>query len=179
MTKAQIQAEKNRIGNIRLARAVLAFFLLVSLAGNVSVSIRNGAVGIAIGVFIPFGLFVTNLMFERLGDGLRGFKKFVAYVGIGAGVLITGIFSYYHLHTLVYEATGNVLFSWMLPAAVDVPMLLASLVLSEARKVPVPTPRKASAPRPVAVATAGARATVAAPSRKRSTSATKIIPATA
>ena len=173
MTKTQkdalraLQAEKIRKGNVRLARAVLIFFLLVSLAANVAASLDGGPVSIAIGAFVPFALFVTNMMFERLGAGLHGVKKFVTLAGIGAGVLITGYVSYVHIFTLVHGATGNVVFAAIIPFSVDIPMILAALVLSEARNAATLAEVPAPAVKRSATSTAPAQATVAKPSRTR------------
>ncbi len=182
MTKNQIaaiKAEKERVGRVRLARFVLGFFLIVSLSANVYQSLPEGPVGIGIGAFVPFSLFITNIMFERLSTNVSRVRKVITFGGIGAAVLISGYVSYVHIWHLVYSTTGNAVFAWILPLAVDAPMILASLVLSEARQGATPTEVPAKAVKPVATSTEAATAKPASAPRAPRTRATKINPQTA
>lgn len=179
MTNAQKKAEAERIRNVRNMQAwsiaVLFVGLCASVAANVMQSWDEGPIGWIINGWSPVFLFIGMFLLELMGKNVPLAKRILAWIVLGGTALIAGFASYVHIHGLILATTHNVLFSWILPATVDLPMILASLTLSEARKslattqVPTPAVKSARATREAA------RGTVA---RRATTRQTKIVPAT-
>lgn len=180
MTNAQKAAKAALIRNVRIrqniACFVLAFGLLASLAANVIQSLPLGWVGWSIAVIAPLSLFGCMLLLELMGKDVPIVKLVISFVVLGGIALMAGYVSYLHIYRLSYETTHDVRVSALVPLMIDLPMILASVLLSEARKtlasaeVPAPAVKRAEAN------TARARGTVATGQRARSA---KVSPVTA
>lgn len=171
MTNAQKRAEAERIRNVRNMQAwslvVLFVGLIASVTANVMQSWDEGPVGWVINGWAPLFLFIGMFLFELMGKNVPLAKRILSWIVLGATALIAGIASYDHIHGLILATTHNVLFSWILPATVDLPMILASVTFSEARKA-LATPKVPTTPvRRSATRTEAVRGTVVKPSRTR------------
>lgn len=170
MTKAQKEAQ---IRNVQLrrnvARCVLVAGLLLSLGANVMQSYALGWMGWVIAGLAPLSLFGSMLFMELLGNDIAKWKLVLSYGAFGAIALMSGYSSYLHIYRLSYGVSHDVVYSAIVPLMIDIPMILASVLLSEARKAPRGTEVPAKAAKPAATATAAVRGIKSAPSRARST----------
>jgi hypothetical protein len=179
MTNAQKRAQAELIRNVRIrqtaALIVLIAGLLASMAANIIQSLPLGWVGWAIAGLAPLALFGCMFLLELMGRDIPIAKLILSFVVLGGIALMSGYVSYLHIYRLSYETTHDVRISAIVPLMIDLPMILASVLLSETRKT-LGRELPASAPVAPAKRTEAARAIVAKTARTRTT---KIDPVTA
>jgi len=180
MTNAQKLAEAARIRNVRIrqrtAYVVLVTGLSVSTGANVMQSWGLGWIGWVLAGLAPVSLFGAMFLLELMGRDITKWKRIVVAVVLSAVALITAYVSYLHIYRLSYTTTHDVRISALVPFMIDLPMILASVLLSETRKSLGVTRVPVSAPVPSAKRTERATTIAAKPARTRTT---KIAGATA
>lgn len=173
MTNTQKAEQARIIQHVRFRRnsayVVMILGLFLSLFANVMESYGLGPIGWVIAALAPVSLFGCMFLLELLGRDLPKGKLVLSYVVFGGVALCAGYASYLHIYRLTYGVTHDVVYSAIVPLLIDLPMIISSVLLSEARKtlakVVVPTPPV----RRSAASTAGARAIQERPTRARST----------
>lgn len=183
MTNAQKAEKAAKDANARMmqraARYVLFVGLAVSTGANVMQSWDLGWKGWVIAGLAPVSLFGCLLLLELLKGNVGIAKLILSYTVLGGIALIAGYVSYLHIYRLSYETTGDVRISALVPFMIDFPMIIASVLLSEARKALTLTQVPARVAKPVATTTEPARAIVAKPARQSRKAVSSAQPITA
>lgn len=136
MTKAQIAEQEANVRKMKSARfwagLNIFVFLAASMAANVA-SARHNMVSWLVAGAVPFAFFMTSHLLVHTGN-IRA--KWAVMSLMGGMMGITGVVSYQHIRHLCLEAGENVLNASLLPIAVDIPIVLATIILvANAKKV--------------------------------------------
>jgi hypothetical protein len=160
-TKAQLTKEYR---NVRIyGYSVLGGMLAISLAANALSALQygNDPVGVGIAAIPPVSLFASSSLLERIRV-----TRWYWVVLMVLAALASLAFSWVHIAQVAMIHHQSELMSWLLPIAIDVPMILAGKMIIDHRAPatpqPRPTPAKRTTPAKATPKTNGVKPTITA-----------------
>lgn len=139
MTPAQLRARNTR----RTAKSILIGGLTVSLVIN-AVSADRTLIGMTTAALAPLMLFASIEMLLRMPAKMPAWKRRVVVGGMGVVVLVAAWISYWHTVHFVQAAGEAGLTPYLYPLIIDVPMLIASVLMTTPPPAPVAAKRKST-----------------------------------
>lgn len=130
-TRRTLQTKNDKYARV-WAYVAMGAFLPASIAANVATAPESDLIGQIIAGVPPVSLFITSMMYERMR------ANWAIKTGMLISVIVSLVFSWYHIAHLAMDHGQPWYISWLLPAIVDVPMLFGGTILLTQAKLPEP-----------------------------------------